>query len=48
MGCEYDKGEECNCCIEIEDSIVFIICGEVDINRLRGSLQTALEVKGDK
>ncbi|MCG9967112.1 hypothetical protein L9W92_03470 [Pelotomaculum terephthalicicum JT] len=48
MECEYEKEKECNCCIEIEDSIVLIICGEVDIDRLRESLQTALEVKGNK
>jgi len=46
MGCE--EGKECNCRIEIEDSIVVIICGEIEVERLRESLQTALEVKDSK
>lgn len=41
------KERECNCCIEIDNSIVVIICGEVDIERLKNCLQTALEVKSD-
>lgn len=46
MGCEEEK--ECNCRIEIKDSIVLIICGDVDVDKLRDSLQTALEVKDSK
>ncbi|MBP7331044.1 MAG: hypothetical protein BWY65_00393 [Firmicutes bacterium ADurb.Bin373] len=41
------KKRECNCCLEIKDSIVVIICGEIDIDRLRDCLQTASEVKGN-
>ncbi|OPY64063.1 MAG: hypothetical protein A4E56_00117 [Pelotomaculum sp. PtaU1.Bin065] len=43
--------EECdrrNCRIEIKDSIVIIICGEVDVDKLRESLQIALEAKSSK
>ncbi|MDF9409977.1 MAG: hypothetical protein A4E52_00008 [Pelotomaculum sp. PtaB.Bin013] len=46
MGCEEEK--ECGCRITIEDSIVIIICGEIEVERLRESLQTALEVKDNK
>jgi uncharacterized protein YunC (DUF1805 family) len=42
------KENECNCCIEIEDSIVVIICGEVDVDRLKETLNTVAEVKGNK
>lgn len=47
---EWDKKkeEECNCCIEIEDSIVVIICGEVDIDRLKDTLNTCVKVKANK
>ena len=38
---------ECNCCINIEDSIVVILCGEIEIERLRSCLQTAYQVKGN-
>lgn len=38
---------ECNCCINIEDSIVVILCGEIEIERLRSCLQTAYEAKGN-
>jgi len=48
MGCGYDEERECNCRLEIKDSIVVIICGEVDVDGLRKSLQTALEVKNSK
>lgn len=42
------KERECGCCLEIEDSIVVIICGEIEIERLKECLQTALEVKGNE
>lgn len=45
---ECDKKRECNCCIEIEESIVVIICGEIEIDKLRDCLETALDVKGKK
>jgi len=40
------KEKECNCCIEIKDSIVVIICGEVDFDRLKDSLDTFVGEKG--
>lgn len=36
---------ECACCIKIEESIVVIICGEVDMDNLKKCLQTALDAK---
>lgn len=44
-GMEKDKHQENGCVIKIEDSIVIIICGEVDVDRLRESLQTVSHVK---
>ncbi len=48
----YQKGphnpvseEECNCCIKVDNSLVLIICGELDRNQLENSLKTFLEVK---
>ena len=46
MGC--DKERECNCCIEIEESIVVILCGDVEIDKFRNTLDTAIELKGKK
>lgn len=44
---EVKKNEkECNCCIEIEDSIVLIICGEIDIDRLKDTLKQLQNQKG--
>jgi hypothetical protein len=42
-----DREKRCNCCIEIEESIVVIICGEFDIDRLKDSLKAVVEVKGN-
>ncbi len=39
---------ECNCNIEIEESLVVIVCGEIDINRLKNYFQAYEEVKGKK
>jgi hypothetical protein len=44
-GCNGNDSEECNCCIEIEDSLVLIICGEVDVDRLNDSLRAFINVK---
>lgn len=41
------KEEECNCCIEIKDSFVLIICSEIDPKQLRDSLKTFIEIKGN-
>jgi hypothetical protein len=38
---------ECGCCIEIEDSFVLIICGEIDVDNLKNALKTFVEVKGN-
>lgn len=45
---EKEKEKECNCCIKIEDSIVVIICGEIEIDKLKNCLKTVAEVKGNK
>jgi hypothetical protein len=37
---EKNKDMECNCRIEVDDSLVIILCGDVDINRLRDSLES--------
>ena len=42
------KEKECNCCIQIEESIVVIICGEIEIEKLKNCLKTVAEVKGNK
>lgn len=46
-GKEKPKEKECNCCIEIEDSLVVIVCGEIDVDKLKGCLKTVAEVKGN-
>jgi hypothetical protein len=43
----WKKKEECDCCIEIKDSIVVIICGDIDHKKLKESLQTFVEIKGN-
>ncbi len=42
-----EKERECGCCINIEDSFVLIICGEIDVDSLKNSLKTFVEVKGN-
>lgn len=42
------KERECNCHIEVEDSIVLIICGEVEIERFKKCLETVMDEKGKK
>ncbi len=42
-----NKERECGCCIEIEDSFVLIICGEIDVDSLRNSLKTFVEIKAN-
>lgn len=46
MGCE--KERECNCCIEIEESICVILCGDIEVERFRNTLEAAIDVKGKK
>ena len=42
------KERECNCCIEVEDSIVVIICGEVEIEKFKKCIETIMDEKGKK
>jgi Holliday junction resolvase-like predicted endonuclease len=42
-----EKERECGCCINIEDCFVLIICGEIDVDSLKNSLKTFVEVKGN-
>ncbi|MHB8155794.1 MAG: hypothetical protein ACYDEQ_00110 [Desulfocucumaceae bacterium] len=44
---DWENKDQDNCCIEIKDSIVVIICGEVDVDRLKETLNTVAEVKGN-
>lgn len=41
-----DKDKECKCCLEIEKSIVVIICGELDIDKLKDCLKTVADKAG--
>ncbi len=43
-----EENEACGCDIEIEESLVVIVCGEVDVNRVKSCLQAYEEVKGNK
>ncbi|ATW25395.1 hypothetical protein [Candidatus Formimonas warabiya] len=47
-GKDDDKKKECNCCIKIEDSIVVLICGDIEIEKVKKCLDSVLEVKGSK
>jgi len=38
-----DREKECACCLEIEKSVVLIICGEVDIDKFRDTLNTIVD-----
>lgn len=44
---EKEKEKECKCCIKIEESIVVIICDEIEIDKLKDCVKTILEVKGN-
>lgn len=48
MELEKVKKKECNCCIEIEDSIVIIICDEIEIDKLKNCVDTVVGEKGNK
>ncbi|OPX85514.1 MAG: hypothetical protein A4E53_03508 [Pelotomaculum sp. PtaB.Bin104] len=43
-----DKEEERACKIRIEDSIVVILCGDVDINKLRECLESVSAMKSHR
>lgn len=45
MGCGRD--DDCACRIDIDDSIVVIICGDIDINTLRNSLKAMMDMKSE-
>jgi predicted Zn-dependent peptidase len=40
--------EECHCTIKIEDSIVVLICGDVDVDKLKESLEAVNGAKANK
>lgn len=37
--------EECNCCIKVDNSLVLIICGELDQNHFKDTLKSYFEVQ---
>ncbi|MDS1030973.1 hypothetical protein RDV78_11085 [Bacillota bacterium LX-D] len=43
-----EKEKECNCCIKIEDSIVIIICGDIENDKIKNCLDTIVGEKGNK
>lgn len=43
--CDKEKEKQCNCCLEIKESIVVIICGDIEIDKLRDCLKTMSDVK---
>lgn len=43
--CNGNDGDGCNCCIKVEDSLVLIICGDVDGERLPERLRAFADVK---
>ncbi|MFY9140463.1 MAG: hypothetical protein WBJ83_02015 [Thermacetogeniaceae bacterium] len=42
------KRRECNCCVEVKDSLVIIICRDMDSNDLCTSYKTFIDIKGKK
>ncbi|HHY41142.1 MAG TPA: hypothetical protein GX502_07815 [Syntrophaceticus sp.] len=43
----WDKDRECNCCIRVDDSLVVIVCGEMDAAQLRENYKTYIEINGN-
>ncbi len=41
------RDQECNCCIEVRESLVIIICRDMDESDLRNSYQTFIDLKGN-
>ncbi|HHY41143.1 MAG TPA: hypothetical protein GX502_07820 [Syntrophaceticus sp.] len=41
------KRQECNCCLEVKDSLVIIICRDLDENDLCASYKTFIDIKGN-
>ncbi len=39
------KERECSCCIEVEESLVLIFCGEIDVDNLREALNAFVQAK---
>ena len=37
--------KECSCCIEVEESLVLIFCGEIDVDNLREALNAYAQTK---
>ncbi|MGI5876233.1 MAG: hypothetical protein ACOX6X_05380 [Dethiobacteria bacterium] len=44
---KWDKGRdrECGCCLTVEDSIVILLCGDLEFDRIKGCIHTAIEAK---
>ncbi|MDK2888607.1 MAG: hypothetical protein PWP72_1485 [Thermoanaerobacter sp.] len=40
-----DEQRECSCCLNIENSIVIIVCGEVDPGRICDNIKQIAEIK---
>ncbi len=47
MGWDKDRDRECNCRIRVDDSLVVIVCGEMDAAQLRENYKTYIEIKGN-
>jgi hypothetical protein len=45
VGWDKDRDRECNCRIRVEDSLVVIVCGEMDAAQLRENYKTYIEIK---
>jgi len=42
------RERECACCIEVEESLVLIFCGEIDVDGLREALNAYAQAKNAK
>jgi len=42
------KDQECNCCIEVKNSLCIIICRDLDEKDLRNAYQTFVELKSNE
>ena len=45
---EDNRKKECNCNLEIRDSILVIVCGEIEIGKLKNCIEEVLEAKKKK
>ncbi|KAF1084953.1 hypothetical protein SPSYN_01089 [Sporotomaculum syntrophicum] len=44
----FGNNEACGCEIEIEESLVVVVCGEIDADKMKSCLQAYEEFKGNK